>query len=420
MLVFACSPTRMSTQAPRPQDASSTDAAASPFTLSMPEDAHAPTRGAPPERIGWLQGHMPDIVDPLDPKDPETPFTKTRRLRHDGWTPEKMARFLERFAETGIVVEACEAAGMSARAAYNLRDRDTLFAAGWDAASVKARTLLADEVYSRARNGVVERIYKDGVIVAERHKYDNRLTMAVLARLDSRIDRAETQGAAHLKVAARWDDYLEAVEEDRREDGLAMLAPEPEPEPEPETEPEPDSSAAQTAEQRELHELQGDEEEDDMAGDDEESEDKHLVWETADGWRTDYPPPENFEGNEQGEYGDHKYERELSPRELARIQADAAAERALAEAQRDAWFGFDDDGIDDEEDPDAADPTCSEDEAHGNGEPDERRSPANVPGNGAASAGAAPNSPLPDPARSAAASPPSETDSAPAEARSTP
>ncbi|MEA3052334.1 MAG: hypothetical protein QOG72_1237 [Sphingomonadales bacterium] len=133
--------------------------------------------------------HMPEFVDPLESRELENSFSETRRLRHDGWTPERKRLFLERFAECGVLVEACEAAGMSAKSAYNLRDRDPLFAAGLDAACVKARAPLADEAYSRARNGVVERIYRDGAIVAEKHRYDNRLTMAVLARLDSRIAR---------------------------------------------------------------------------------------------------------------------------------------------------------------------------------------------------------------------------------------
>ena len=85
------------------------------------------------------------------------------------------------------------------------------------------RPRLADEAYSRAMNGVLERIYKDGAIVAERHRYDNRLTMSVLARLDARADRAEEKGAPHLALVARWDDYLAALGEDRREDGLALL-----------------------------------------------------------------------------------------------------------------------------------------------------------------------------------------------------
>jgi hypothetical protein len=293
---------------------------------------------APGQEIVPLRTHhMPEFVDPLEPPDPENAFTETRRLRHDGWTPEKKRLFLERFAECGVLVEACEAVGMSARAAYNLRDRDPLFAAGLEAACVKARGPLADEAYSRARNGVVERIYRDGVVVAERHRYDNRLTMAVLARLDSRIDRAEEKGAAHLAIARRWDEYLDAVGEDRREDGLALLG----------TPAAPAAAATglgENARDRELHELHPDEEPE-IGGD------HHMLWEDEDGWWTDYPPPEGFDGEEEGLYGDYDYRRSLSPEEQTVIDADVAEEEAeeaeadaealaVAEAQRDAYFGF--------------------------------------------------------------------------------
>jgi hypothetical protein len=305
----------------------------SPWSL----DTDTPSREIVPLRTA----HMPEFVDPLEPRDPDTSFTATRRLRHDGWTPEKKRLFLERFAECGILVEACEATGMSARAAYNLRDRDPLFAAGLDAAGVKARAPLADEAYSRARNGVVERIYKDGVIVAERHRYDNRLTMAVLARLDSRIDRAEEKGAAHLAVVERWEDYLDAVGEDRREDGLAIFQP-PAPPPPPEPEPAPGGNAGH----RELHELH--------LGAESGIDDGHGAWEDEDGWWTDFPPPAGFIGEEEGSWGDHDYRRSLSPAEQAVIDSDEAEEeaeeaearaeaRAIAEAQRDSWFGFDSD-----------------------------------------------------------------------------
>jgi hypothetical protein len=287
----------------------------------------------PRQRIGWIDGHLPDLVEPLTPAEPENAFTETRRLRHDGWTPQKKRLFLERFAECGVIVEACEAAGMSARAAYNLRDRDPLFAAGWDAAGVKARAPLADEAYSRARNGVVERIYKDGMVVAERHRYDNRLTMAVLTRLDARIDRAEEKGAAHLAVAARWDEYLAALADDRQEDGMALLQP-----PEPARAPAPAAALAGNARHRELHELHwpSDEELDAV-----EPADRHEVWESEGVWYTDFPPPAGFDGEEHLSYGRYGYRRTLSPDEQAVIDADRAADVAEAAAKRDAYFGFD-------------------------------------------------------------------------------
>jgi hypothetical protein len=299
----------------------------SPVSLSTPGAEDAPP--SPPARIGWLEGHLPDLVDPLDPQHPDTAFTETRALRHDGWTPEKQMRFLQRLGECGVVAEACRAVGMSARAAYNLRDRDSLFAAGWEAASAMARPRLADEAFSRAMNGVVERIYKDGAVVAERHRYDNRLTMSVLARLDARADRAEERGAPHLALVARWDEYLAALAEDRRDDGLALLAP-----------PQPDGppQIAGDRELRELHAGEGTAAGADMG----EGPDPHDVWEDSHGtWWTDYPPPPDFAGEQEGEYGDLDYRRALSREEQAVVDADEVEDRAVAEAQRAAWFGLD-------------------------------------------------------------------------------
>ena len=41
--------------------------------------------------------------------------------RHDGWTGEVMAKFLETLAETGMVIDACNAAGRSRETGYALR-----------------------------------------------------------------------------------------------------------------------------------------------------------------------------------------------------------------------------------------------------------------------------------------------------------
>jgi len=336
----------METQPSRPPDAASTDADVFPPTpapvpahpeegLSNGEDPSRRTpepAEEPPQRIGWLEGHLPDLVDPLTPQHPETALTETRSLRHDGWTPEKKRRFLEVYAECGVIVEACEAVGMSARSAYNLRDRDPLFAAGMEAAQVMARPKLADEAYSRSLNGVVERIYKDGVIVAERHRYDNKLTMGVLSRLDQRIDRAEAQGAPHLALVARWDEYLAALEEDRREDARALLAGRA-------AAPAPTAGGEvhEHAPGRELHELR--------LPPMPVERDRHDVWEDeaeAGRWWTDYPPPPDFDGEEEGEYGDEDYRRTLSRAEQAVIDADVAEEKAAelarAQAQRAAYF----------------------------------------------------------------------------------
>jgi hypothetical protein len=58
------------------------------------------------------------------------------RTRRDGWTVERQADFLGMLAETGSVIGACEAVGISRKSAYQLRARPEAesFAAAWDAA----------------------------------------------------------------------------------------------------------------------------------------------------------------------------------------------------------------------------------------------------------------------------------------------
>ena len=106
-------------------------------------------------------------------------------VRHDGWTGERMATFCETLAETAVVAEACEAAGMGISGAYAARRRSPVFAAAWDAALSIARERLADTLLARSMEGNVEQVYKDGELVGERHLIDNRLGLAILRRLDS-------------------------------------------------------------------------------------------------------------------------------------------------------------------------------------------------------------------------------------------
>ena len=260
----------------------------------------------------------------------EAPSTAGRRNAHRGWTPERKRLFHQTLAESGVVLEAARAAGMSAHAAYALRNRDPLFDAGWEAALTLARRRLVDDLYARAVNGVVEQVYRGGVKVGERHRYDNRLSMAVLTRLDARLDRAEARGDAHLRVARRWDDYLDALGADRADEAQELLAaPEPEPE-----------EIAETAQHCDLHDV----EEVEMDEDDEETRALHFyngmsAWQEHGVWWTDFPPPDDFDGEEDGEWGvDDDYRRELTPDEQAVYDAQAAADIAEARRLRDLYF----------------------------------------------------------------------------------
>ena len=125
------------------------------------------------------------------------------RIAH-GFTPERQVRFLHHLATSGHVRRACAAVGVSAQAAYVCKRRDLAFARGWDAALVLARDAAEEVLAERALNGTREMIFYRGEVVGSRIRFDPRLLLAHLARLDKH--HAEARDAAN--IAARFDEYL--------------------------------------------------------------------------------------------------------------------------------------------------------------------------------------------------------------------
>jgi hypothetical protein len=195
--------------APSPEAA--TDEPASPVDLGagIPVGSSVP-RARPPDdpggdlHSGVLDCYVPVATDALG-----------RKRRHDGFTPDRQCIFLDALARCGVAADACRATGISRDTAYNLRNgaQGRAFALGWSAAILISRGRLADELQSRALNGVVDKIYRNGELWGERHRHDNRLAMAVLTRLD-RQAAGLGEGAVTARVIAQeWDQYLDIVRE---------------------------------------------------------------------------------------------------------------------------------------------------------------------------------------------------------------
>lgn len=136
-----------------------------------------------------------------------------RAGRHDGWTPDRIRTFLDALADCGVASDAARAAGMSVQSAYRLRNSAAgrAFHLAWNAALQLARRRLADEVMSRALHGCVDVIVRDGQIWGERHRYDNRLTMAVLARLDRQAQLDDHDNEDTRLVAEEFDEFVDLV-----------------------------------------------------------------------------------------------------------------------------------------------------------------------------------------------------------------
>lgn len=272
------------------------------------------------------------------------------------WTPALQGEFLGHLAAMGSVRGAALFVQMTARAAYDLRDRRNglAFKLGWAAAILVARDRLQDELLDRAFRGV-EDVYDrtptcDGAWQIRRRRVNAPASMAMLERLDRQIGERAATREAHLAriIAADFGAYLGLftspafaadpdaalagwfADQRARADPLAaLLAP-----------PVKLCEVAQISADF-VHEETP-----------EEAAAELSLWydDDMEEWRTDFPPPsDDFDGHQDGEFGDEDYSRSLSDAENATINAretDAKAAwstpfHAAAEARRREYFGLD-------------------------------------------------------------------------------
>jgi hypothetical protein len=260
------------------------------------------------------------------------------------WSPANQRAFLEELSITGNVETAAKSVSMSKHSAYRLRYRNegAAFRLGWEAAILIARGRLVDTLMERALDGVEEVMTRssDGDTIS-RVKQDNRLGMSMLARLDNRcepkdddlisghdtaiarlisgdfeafldlIENGGTGASAALFLAARCD--LELID---GHSNLSQNSADCEHEsPVEKIRPEPEIEAAEMS-----------------------------VWycEYDLELRTNFPPPNDFDGKEDGIFGDEGYERELSDAEqeaqMAMHAKSAAPLKAAGIIAREAYF----------------------------------------------------------------------------------
>jgi hypothetical protein len=139
------------------------------------------------------------------------------RVRQDGWTADRLRIFLNTLAQSGVVADAARVAGISVPSAYRLRNRahGRAFHIAWNAALLLAHRRLADDLLSRAVNGCREVVYRDGKLVSERHRHDNRLGLALLKRYDEQAMQSGksrwTEEAVTRVVAEEFDQFVDIV-----------------------------------------------------------------------------------------------------------------------------------------------------------------------------------------------------------------
>ncbi len=138
-------------------------------------------------------------------------------------TPPKQAAFARALATHGNVRLACRAVQVSSQTAYRARRASPVFARCWDAALVIARQHAEEVLADRALNGVEEQVFYHGEEVATRRRYDARLLLAHLARLDKRAEVLARCAACDAEMAVEhgFDAAVEALESGEAGEGRA-------------------------------------------------------------------------------------------------------------------------------------------------------------------------------------------------------
>ena len=181
-------------------------------------DKHA---SAPPPPSATDQDALtltPEAIPvPYDPADYRWVPVR-RKPRYDGWTEEKQRRFIEELADTGIVLAAARAVGMTAQSANRLRRSPdgAAFARAWDIARQHAGALLEDIAFERAIEGVEHNVFdENGTVVCTKRVVNDRLLTFLLGNLmphrygrDARRAAAEAATEPPVTIA----DSLRAME----------------------------------------------------------------------------------------------------------------------------------------------------------------------------------------------------------------
>lgn len=169
-------------------------------TLTAPAlDLNLASEAAPPDLP--VVADAPKLPDAAPPRSwAPTPLTSAglaemlanRRSRNDGWTPIRVAAFIERLAETGSVTKAAGYADMSVAAAYHLRNHpDALaFREAWDSALAVRFETLTEMAMDRVINGVEKIKWVGDEIVGHDRVFSDRLLIYMINRCDPDRDRS--------------------------------------------------------------------------------------------------------------------------------------------------------------------------------------------------------------------------------------
>ena len=138
--------------------------------------------------------HLPAVLEALADVPQPGQWTEFGR--------ERQVAFLEALATSGSVRSAARACDVSSQTAYRARRADPAFRLAWSGALLAARVHAEATLEARAIDGVEEEVLYHGEVVATRRRYDSRLLLAHLARLDKLTEDARTNAFAEDFEAA--------------------------------------------------------------------------------------------------------------------------------------------------------------------------------------------------------------------------
>jgi hypothetical protein len=145
--------------------------------------------------------------------------TPPRRHRKDGWTLDRIERFLEALRSTASVTDACRTVSMSPRSAYDLYNRkgNDHIRKAWDEALRAATNILATTAFDRAVNGTEYKVFHKGEFVGWQVRHDNRHLQWMLRARDP-------LNWAPLDELQGWLRHREIAKHEDAEDSLERLA----------------------------------------------------------------------------------------------------------------------------------------------------------------------------------------------------
>ncbi|NIJ21771.1 glutamyl/glutaminyl-tRNA synthetase [Sphingomonas naasensis] len=139
---------------------------------------------------------------------PNGHYLPDRRPRADGWTPERQRKFLATLRTSGVVRDACRAAGISSTSAYRVRRQSEAFADAWKKAQARGLANVEEAAFKRAVLGWDEVVMREGKEVSRKNRYSDSLLQLLLKRGDLKGAR---QGMSQSELELIAEDAAKAA-----------------------------------------------------------------------------------------------------------------------------------------------------------------------------------------------------------------